>query len=88
MDADEILRRQPWLPEDAEDLPETVRNQGENIRQNETAIEYVEDDIESIRSLVSSARKGIWTLVIQTGVATIGVLAGMIYLLFEVLASG
>lgn len=78
-DAD--ISRWSWVPGDYPQLPDRVRDNEEDIRS-------VEDDVSGLESDVTSIRKGMWTLVVEAGVAAIGVLAGLAYLLIEVLASG
>lgn len=72
----------PWTPGQYPDIPDRVRDNEERIRDNDKAISYVEGEIHSIRDLLSSARKGIWTLVIQAFVVILG--SVVTYLLMEV----
>lgn len=72
-----------WTPDQYPEIPRRVRDNEEKIRDNHDTIEYVEDEIYSIKNLVSSARKGIWTLVVQAFVVILGALTT--WLLMEVL---
>lgn len=65
MDADKILRRQPWLPEDVEQLPGRVRDTEERIRTHSDEIDYLRSDMDSIRNLLKWGVGGIWMLVVQ-----------------------
>lgn len=65
MDADKILRRQPWLPEDVERLPNRVRDAEERVRTHSDEIDYLRDDMDSIRNLLKWGVGGIWMLVVQ-----------------------
>lgn len=58
VDADEILRRQPWLPEDYEKAPERIRD-------NEQAIDFLRSDMDSVKSWLKAGVTGIWLLVVQ-----------------------